>query len=276
MSHLYINPHLELLSNLYVKKNDVDIKLASASSTSGNKTTNKKILNELDYSWNRGNSKTLFNIPDNQDELTGEDMSILNNVSFIHSVLYLVDTNYYSSLTSQKRKDCLEFIETFRKEVCSKQKITKELSDVLQNLDNHTYTDKTISHIVNYFNSFHLIVLSSVSNGPPKLFINDQCKGKKTPDTYKSASSLVILYFDDTKEVYYPVLYNLEKRDNLFISWREEEYLEFIKNVMLWGKPIETKKWAVADLRAWISFFELPIDITLDKKAILEALPVTI
>ena len=272
-----INPHLELLSNFYIKKNDVDIKLASMSSDT-KKTTNsvKRVLNELVYSWNRGNSKTLFNIPDNKDELTGEDMSILNNVSFIHSLLYLVDTNYYASLTSQKRKDCLEFIETFRKDVCSKQKISKEVADVLQNIDNHTYTHSCISHIVNYFDSFHLIVLSSDSTEAPKLFINGHCKGNKTPYTYKSASSLVILYFDNTKEVYYPMLYNIESRDNLFISWREEEYLGFIKNTMLWGKPVETKKWAVADLREWISFFKLPIDTTLDKKAILEALPTSI
>ena len=282
MALLTINPHLELLSNLYVKKNEVDIKLATVANTSntsntlGNKTTYKRTLNVLEYSWNRENSKTLFNIPDNRDELTGEDMSILNNVSFIHSLLYLVDTTYYSSLTSQKRKDCLAFIETFRKDACSKQKITKELGDVLNNLDNNIYTDSTINHIVNYFNSFHLIVLSSDSNEMPKLFINGQYKGKKTPDTYKSASALVILYYDNIKEVYYPILYNLEKRDNLFISWREEEYLGFIKNVMLWGKPVQTKKWAVADLRDWISFYELPIDITLDKKAILEALPANI
>ena len=164
MTLLTINHHLELLGNLYVKKNDVDIKLASAVSDTKKATNStKRVLNELLYSWNRGTVKTLFNIPDNLDELTGEDMSILNNVSFIHSLLYLVDTNYYASLTSQKRKDCLEFIETFRKDVCSKQKITKELGDVLQNLDNHTYTNSCISYIVNYFNSFHLIVLSSDS-----------------------------------------------------------------------------------------------------------------
>jgi hypothetical protein len=277
MALLTINPHLELLSNFYIKKNDVDIKLASNSSDTKNTTSfNKRVLNELFYSWNRGTSKTLFNIPDNKDELTGEDMSILNNVSFIHSILYLVDTNYYASLTSQKRKDCLEFIEVFRKDICSKQKISKEISELLQNLDNHTYTDSCISHIVNYFDSFHLIVLSSDNTEPPKLFINGHSKGKKTPDTYKSASSLVILYFDNTKEVYYPVLYNIEKRDNLFISWREEEYLGFIKNTMLWGKPVQTNKWAVADLRAWISFFELSIDPALDKKAILEAFPTSI
>jgi hypothetical protein len=277
MDLLTINPHIELLGNFYIKKNDLDIKLAGiVTDTKKTTSSTKRVLNEVVYSWNRGNSKTLFTVPDSKDELTGEDMSILNNVSFIHSLLYLVDTNYYASLTSQKRKDCLEFIETFRKEICSKQKISKELGDVLQNLDNHTYTHSCISHIVNYFDSFHLIVLSSDSTEAPKLFINGSCKGNKTTDTYKCASALVIVYFDNTKEVYYPVLYNVEKRDNLFISWREEEYLEFIKNTMLWGKPVETKKWAVADLRAWISFFDLPIDPTLDKKTILEALPTSI
>ena len=274
MTPLTSNYHLDLLNNFYVKKNDTDIKLTSIVNEHKKTTTSKRILNELDYSWNRGTSKTLFSIPSNIDELTGEDMSILNNVSFIHSILYLVDTEYYSSLTSQKRKDCLEFIEVFRKDICSKHKISKEISELLQNLDNHTYTNSCISHIVNYFDSFHLVVLSSDSTEPPKLFINGHTKGSK--DTYKSASSLLILYFDNIKEVYFPVLYNIENRESLYINWREPEFLGFIKNTLLWGKPIETKKWAVADLRDWISFLELPIDPTLDKKSILEALPASI
>ena len=276
MALLTINPHLELLRGFYVKKNDIDVKLASISAEKKHPITNKRVLNGLEYSWNRGDSKTVFNIPDNRDELTGEDLSILNNISFIHSLLYLVDTTYYASLTSQKRKDCQEFLEVFRKDILAKQKISKEVSEVLNNLDNNIYTDSTISHIVNYFDSFHLILLSSDTTEAPKLFINGHFKGNKTIETYKSASALVIVYFDNTKEVYYPVLYKLEERDKFCISYKEDEFLGFIKNVFLWGKPIQTKKWAVADLRAWISFFELPIQITLDKKAILEALPATI
>jgi hypothetical protein len=276
MALLTVNPHLELLKNFYVKQNDVDVKLSSIAHEKKQPITNKRVLNGLEYSWNRGDSKTVFNIPDNRDELTGEDLSILNNISFIHSLLYLVDTTYYASLTSQKRKDCQEFLEVFRRDIFAKQKISKEVSEVLNNLDNNVYTDSTISHIVNYFDSFHLILLSSDTTEAPKLFINGHFKGNKTIETYKSASALVIVYFDNTKEVYYPVLYKLEERDKLCISYKEDEFLGFIKNVFLWGKPIQTKKWAVADLRTWISFFELPIHASLDKKAILEALPATI
>jgi hypothetical protein len=122
-------------------------------------------------------------------------------------------------------------------------------------------------------NSFHLVILSSDQTEAPKLFTNGYNKGKKTFPNYKSSGALIMMYFDHNKEVYYPILYNLDKRENMYISWREDEFLGFIKSVLLWGKPIETKKWAVADLRDWITYFELNIDVSLDKKAILEALP---
>ena len=55
--------------------------------------------------------------------------------------------------------------------------------------------------------------------------------------------------------------------------WGTSLDLSFIKNVFLWNKPVQTKKWAVSDLRDWITFFELPIDPTLSKNEILEKLP---
>ncbi len=277
------NYYLELLDNFYVKKAEVDTKLAAISknnnSTSGNsKTGIKKSDTTIEYSWNySGLKKLVFTIPPNCDELTGENLSRLNNNSFIHSVLYSIDPDYYSGLLEQKRADCVEFIEMMRKDFYIKEKLSKEATSILQNLENNTYTDSTIQHIVNFLDSFHLIILNSDVSEAPKLFTNISSKTshkKVLLNTYKSASSLVILYFDHNREVYYPAFYDPEDiRENMYISWNEPEFLQFIKNIKLWGKPSETKKWAVADLREWITFFGLPIDISLDKKAILEKLP---
>jgi hypothetical protein len=275
---LTLNPHVRLFNNFYVKKNDVDIKLASTPNATRQKTITPsekpvKKTDSIEYSWNSGNKKLVFNIPSDKDELTGENLAKLNNYSFIHSLLYIVDPEYYAGLIEQKKADCVEFIEILRKDFYVKEKISKEASSILQNLENNIYTDTTIGHIVNFFNSFHLIILSSDTTEAPKLFTNGYNKSKKTNPNYKSASTVILMYFDHNKEVYYPIMYNLDKRDSMYISWKEEEFLQFIRAVTLWGKPSETKKWAVADLRDWITYFELNIDVSLDKKAILEALP---
>jgi hypothetical protein len=270
------NYYLELLDNFYVKKGEIDSKLASLNK-SGNKIMVKKIASgdNVEYSWNySGLKRLIFTIPSNCDELTGQDLSRLNNNSFIHSILYTIDPDYYSCLIDQKRADCIEFIEVLRKDFYVKEKLSKEATSILQNLENNIYSDSTIQHFVNYLNSFHLIILNSDISEKPKLFINGFTGKKGCENSYKSASSLVILYFDHNREVYYPAFYDPEGvRENMYILWNEPEFMEFIKNVNLWGKPSETKKWAVADLREWITFFGLPIDTSLDKKAILELLP---
>jgi hypothetical protein len=288
------NYYLELLENLYVKKAEVDTKLAAISKTGIAKTVVKKNTDNgttIEYSWNYSGlnlasskqvtphngilvKRLVFTIPAICDELTGQDLSRLNNNSFIHSILYTIDPDYYSGLIDQKRADCTEFIEMLRKDFYIKEKLSKEATSILQNLENNTYNDITIQHIVNFLNSFHLIILNSDASEPPKLFMCGFTGKKGCENSYKSASSLVILYFDHNREVYYPAFYDPEDvRENMYILWNEPEFLQFIKNVKLWGKPSETKKWAVADLREWITFFGLSIDISLDKKAILEVLP---
>jgi hypothetical protein len=283
------NYYLELLDNFYVKKAEVDSKLAAISKTGIGKTAVKKNNDgtNIEYSWNYSGSsdqvtphngilakKLVFTIPSTCDELTGQDLSRLNNNSFIHSILYTIDPDYYSGLIDQKRADCTEFIEMLRKDFYIKEKLSKEATSILQNLENNTYNDSTIQHIINFLNSFHLIILNSDASEPPKLFINGLTGKKGSDNNYKSASGLVILYFDHNREVYYPTFYDPENvRDNMYILWNEPEFLQFIKNVKLWGKPAETKKWAVSDLRDWITFFELSIDTSLDKKTILEKLP---
>jgi hypothetical protein len=271
------NYYLELLDNFYVKKGEIDSKLAVLNKTSNNKIAVKKISggNSIEYSWNySGQKKLTFTIPNNRDELTGQDLTRLNNNSFIHSILYTIDPDYYSSLIDQKRADCIEFIEILRKDFYIKEKLSKESTSILKNLENNIYTDSTIQHIVNFLNSFHLIILNSDSSEPPKLFLNGFTGKKGSENSYKSASGLVILYFDHNRELYYPTFYDPEEiRENMYILWNEPEFMEFIKSVKLWGKPTEIKKWAVADLREWITFFGLSIDTALDKKAILELLP---
>jgi hypothetical protein len=296
------NYYLELIDNFYVKKAEVDTKLAAISKTGNSDISKKKSGAGIEYSWNysgtikcqslrvgteepelaanpkglalHGTKRLLFTIPSTCDELTGQDLSRLNNNSFIHSILYTIDPDYYSGLIDQKRADCTEFIEILRKDFYIKEKLSKEDTSVLQNLENNTYNDSTIQHIVNFLNSFHLIILNSDITEPPKLFICGFTGKKGCENSYKSASSLVILYFDHNREVYYPAFYDPEDvRENIYILWNEPEFLQFIKNVKLWGKPSETKKWAVADLREWITFFGLSIDTSLDKKAILDKLP---
>ena len=261
------NYHLSLLQTFYLKKNDLDLKLSSQNSDKPKKAiTINRVTNEIEYSWNFADTKNFkFQIPSSIDELTGQDMSKLNNISFLHSLLYITDPTYYSGLTEQKRADCMEVIEILRKDFYIKQKISKEASEILKNLENNVYTDITIQHIINFFNSFHLIILSSDSSQAPKLFVPNQ--SKKSTKNYKSAPAIVMMYFDHNREIYHPILY---KDDCLYLTWTDSEFLPFIKNVFLWGKPSLTKKWAVAELRDWISFFELSIDSTLGKNEILE------
>ncbi len=261
------NYHLSLLQNFYLKKNDLDMKLSSQNIDKPKKAvTVNRITNEMEYSWNFADTKKFkFQIPSSIDELTGQDLSKLNNMSFLHSLLYITDPTYYSGLTEQKREDCMEVIEILRKDFYIKQKISKEASEILKNLENNVYTDLTIQHIINFFNSFHLIVLSSDSTQPPKLFVPNQ--SKKAQKSYKSAPATIMMYFDHNREIYYPILYSEE---SLYINWSDSDFIPFIKNVFLWGKPTLTKKWAVSDLRDWITFFELSIDPTLGKNEILE------
>lgn len=270
------NYYLEHLDNFYIKKSEVDSKLASIGKDFS-KSVKKTSTNTIEYSWNYSGLKKLkFSIPSVCDELTGEDMTRLNTMSFLHSMLYIIDPDYYAGLTEQKRADCIEFIELLRKDFYIKEKLSKEATCILQNLENNIYSDATIQHIVNFFDSFHLIILSSDTSESPKLFINNYSGKKGSKRDYKTASGIVMLYFDHNREVYYPALYDPEdSRENMFISWREQEFLQFIKNVQLWGNQTDTKKWAVADLRDWITFFGLNIDFNLDKKAILELLPAT-
>jgi hypothetical protein len=261
------NYHLSLLQNFYLKKNDLDIKLSSQNVDKPKKAiTVNRITNEIEYSWNFPDTKRFkFQIPSTIDELTGQDLSKLNNFSFLHSLLYVTDPTYYSGLTEQKREDCIEVIEILRKDFYIKQKISKEASEILKNLENNIYTDLTIQHIISFFNSFHLIILCSDCTQSPKLFVPNQ--SKKSVKNYNSAPAIIMMYFDHNREIYYPILY---KEDCLYVTWRDSEFLPFIKNIFLWGKPTQTKKWAVADLRDWITFFQLPIDPELSKNEILE------
>ena len=258
---------LSLLQNFYIKKNEFDIKLSTQYSEKPKKAISiNRITNEIEYSWNFADTKKFkFQIPFAIDELTGQDTSKLNTISFLHSLLYITDPTYYSGLTEQKRADCIEVIEILRKDFYIKQKISKEASEILKNLENNVYTDLTIQHIINFFNSFHLIILSSDSTQAPKLFVPIQ--SKKSTKNYKSAPAIVMMYFDHNREIYHPILY---KDDCLYLTWTDSEFLPFMKNVFLWGKPPLTKKWAVAELRDWINFFELSIDPTLGKNEILE------
>jgi len=257
--------HLSLFENFYLKKTELDEKrsiVPSKKAVSMNRATN-----EIEYNWNVPDSKPFsFRIPSTKDELTGEDLTKLNHVSFINSVLYLTDSIYYSGLTEQKRADCLEFMEILRKDFYSKHKISKETATILQNIENPIYADVTVQHIVSFLNSFHLLLFSNDTSSPPKLFIN----GGRKENNYRSAGALIMLYLDETREIYYPILY---KEDTMYLTWKDQEYIQLMKQVFLWGKPTETKKWAVSDLREWIRFFELPIDSALDKKTILEKLP---
>ena len=134
----------------------------------------------------------------------------------------------------------------------SKGKVGKEAARSIQNLADHVYTDATMQSIVDYFGSFHLIVLSNNVAEAPKLFA--------AGTAYHAAGAVVVVYYDEQKEMYYPLS---------CVNWAEENFMAFLKGVYLWNKPVDTKKWAVVDLRAYILFFNMPIDTTLDKKAIL-------
>jgi hypothetical protein len=190
----------------------------------------------------------------------------LNNYSFLHSILYSLDTLYYTSNTQQKIRDCIELQEALRSKLFSKSKISKENAEIIKNLENNIYTDNTIQFIVNFFDSFHLIVLEK--GNKVRLYSNGS--NKKDKVTYKSASGIVLVYFDTLKEIYSPLEYNLESRETFYLTWREPQFLQFLKNCYLYDKPVNSKKWSIAELREYIRFFCIDIDITLDKKNILD------
>jgi hypothetical protein len=249
------NLHLLLLRQFYVKRNGADVALCAKAKLKASKPTVVASVGQqqhhIEYDWRYEGHKTVFDISlARKDELTGEDLSILDNVSFMHSILYLVDLSqhYAAGLTAHKRADCLEVIELVRRHL-SKGKVGKEAARSIQNLADHVYADATMQSIVDYFGSFHLIVLSST----PKLFVAGAAGAA-------GAGAVVVVYFDEQKELYYPLT---------CVNWTEKNFMAFLKGVYLWNKPADTKKWAVADLRAYILFFNMPIDTTLDKKAIL-------
>lgn len=257
---LKYNPHLSLLEHFYLKRTlqTAEQKKAVIESNQTLKKQKGSSGTEINFSWNYGTiPNDLFSLPSN-------DFNKLNNYSFIHSILYMVDSLYYSSNIEQQLKDCKEFIEVFRTKFF-KDKLSKDQSDIIKNVENNLYTENTIQAIINYLNSFHLIILSK---NKPKLYINGSYK-KNIPN-YTSSSNLVIIYYDELREIYIPLEYKLDNRDTFYISWREPYFLEMLKKVLLYNQPVETKKWAVADLRNWITFFKLDIDISLDKKQIIE------
>ena len=265
---LEFNPHVELLSNFYIKLTDSNTKSNKKEINDSINTIKKqKIYNgtEIKMDWKYEKVKPdNFIIPNMENTLIREDLSKLNNYSFVHSILYTIDNLYYTSNITQKLKDCKDFIEVFRSKIY-KGKLNKEESDVIKNIENNIYTDNTIQSIVNYLNIFHLIILSNES---PKLFINK--KMKKSEPSYKTASTLVVIYYDTLREVYSPLEYNLDSRDTFYITWKEPEFMEFLKKVLVYNHSTDIKKWTVAELRSWITFFELNIDISLDKKQIIE------
>ncbi len=265
---LEINPHLELLNHFYIKVTGNNTKMNKNDIQESNNVLKKqKIYNgtevKMDWKYSSMTNDT-FIIPNLDSTLVREDLSKLNNYSFVHSILYTIDNLYYTSNVQQKLRDCKEFVEVFRSKIY-KGKLNKEESDVIKNIENNIYTDSTIQSIVNYLNIFHLIILS---NEEPKIYFNN--KTKKNTSNYKSAGNIVIIYYDTLREVYSPLEYNLEKRDTFYISWKEPEFMEFLKKIHLYNHPTDLKKWAVAELRQWITFFDLNIDISLDKKQIIE------
>ncbi len=257
---LTTNPHQDLVSRFYIK--------TAVHSTEQQKRADVPISKKesmITYDWKyQGIAADTFVIA----SLLKEESQKLQNYSFVHSILSTIDHLYYSSSTQQKYNDCKDFVEYIRTKIY-KSKLTKEESEIVKNLENNTFTDSTIQSIVNLLDSFHLLILSNES---PKLFVNSKTK-KNVPD-YTSSSNLVILYYDNVKENYSPLEYNLENRDNFYINWREKEFLQMIKKVFLYNKPAETKNWAVADLRDWIHFFRLPINPKLSKKEIIEKIGV--
>lgn len=290
------NTHLALIENFYIKnkiselvvkkekktkKSEKDLNKSDLSSTDSSKSTDSKIDltsltkpikkskisegTQIIFNWNyhsedKEDTIDTFIIPDIENDVK------LSNHSFIHSILYAIDTMYYASNTQQKLKDCKDIVEILRKNLYQKEKVSKEDTEIIRNLENNVYSKDTIQYIVNYFNSFHLLVIGS--SDKPVLYPNGNTK--KTKNTYKSAPSIILVYLDNVSDIYKPIEYNLDNRETFYVSWREKEFLELLKKVYLYNQPKETKKWLVADLRNWISFFCVDIDITMDKKSILE------
>lgn len=260
-----VNVHLQLLQRFYLKKNAMDIDLGAKATVKAKTTISAPLTPTLiEYDWCYNGHKTTFGIPPAIDELTQEDASVLNNVSFMHSLLTILDQPpCYTSFTAKhKRADCAALVEKIRHDL-SGRKMTKELGGIAHNLNSHLYTDATMQYIVNYFGTFHLIVLSNNVAQAPKLF------SPAVPTQPAVPEDLVLLFFDEQKEIYHPVLYDADTRPHLKITREEPAFKNFLQATFLWNKPAETKKWAVSDLRAYITFFNLPIDVKLDKKAIL-------
>lgn len=254
------NVHLQLFQHFYLKKNAADIDLAAKATVKAQTTISAPLTpTVIEYDWCYKGNKTIFGIPPLVDELTQEDASTLHNVSFIHSLLTLLDQPpcYTSFTIKHKRADCAALVEKIRNDITSR-KVTKELSGVCHNLNSHIYTDATMQYIVNYFGTFHLIVLSNNVAQAPKLF---------SPGGV-GADDLVLLFFDEQKEIYHPVLYDIDTRPQLKITRDESAFAHFLQATFLWNKPTEIKKWAVSDMRAYISFFNLPIDVKMDKKTL--------
>jgi hypothetical protein len=250
------NIHLLLLGDFYVKRTAVDVALCAKAKLKASKKTMTVAVDaqQIEYDWRYQGHTTVFDVSlGRKDELTGEDVSRLDNVSFLHSILYLVDStqHYAAGLTAHKRADCVELLELVRRHL-SAGKMGKEAARITQNLTDHVYTGATMQSIVDYFHCFHLIVLSNNVAEAPKLYA--------AGPTYQAAGAVVMVYFDEQKELYYPIS---------CVQWHEENFMRFLKGVYLWNKPIDTKKWAVADMRAYILFFGMPIDTTMDKKALL-------
>ena len=266
-----VNVHLQLLQRFYLKKNAMDIDLGAKATVKAKTTISAPLTPTLiEYDWCYNGHKTTFGIPPAIDELTQEDASVLNNVSFMHSLLTILDQPpCYTSFTAKhKRADCAALVEKIRHDL-SGRKMTKELGGIAHNLNSHLYTDATMQYIVNYFGTFHLIVLSNNVAQAPKLFSPAVPAQPAVPTQPAVPEDLVLLFFDEQKEIYHPVLYDADTRPHLKITREEPAFKNFLQATFLWNKPAETKKWAVSDLRAYITFFNLPIDVKLDKKAIL-------
>lgn len=260
------NIHLMRMRQFYLKKSEVDVTMCAKATLKAQTTLAPVTANTIEFDWNCGGRKTLFTIA---EDMTLEDTTKLHNVSFVHSLLYVVNAPlYFTGMTIHKRADCEQFIEKIRTDVCAK-KMTKEIKGVAHNLQAHVYTDATVQYIVNFIGRYHVILLSNTVAQAPKLFAVTK---EGVAKNYLAASDgLLFIYFDNHREIYYPVYYcQAHQEHQLHIAATAPDFVRFLTAAFCWGKPSEAKKWAVADLRAFITFFDLPIDITLDKKSIAE------
>lgn len=203
---------------------------------------------------------------------TMESRNMIPNDSFIASILYAVDPTFYIADEKKQRRDVDGVIELIRGTILKHSKVTKEHADMLKQLEHHSYTDNVIQYIINWFGSFHCIVLNKQNTDvAPKLFLVGNTSGQKVIQKWTTASHLVVLLYDAVRESYQPIMPN-ENESTYWMSWRQPEFIQMIRRPLLWGKPAELKKWAVSDLRQWIQRFGLDIEVELDKKTILEKL----